>query len=94
MSRHIWDGHDYLEKVYDRWLDDGGFSVAELKGEIIGCVKLTRLPDKVLCLRVYVSIPAIRAMASAPDSTNMSSILPMRCVSKILLSDINFAPIT
>lgn len=48
MSRRIWDGHDYLAKVYDRWVADGGFIVAELGGEIIGCVKLTHLPDHVL----------------------------------------------
>ncbi len=62
MSRHIWDGHDYLEKVYDRWLDDGGFIVAELKGEIIGCVKLTRLPDKVLWFEGLRVHPRYRGM--------------------------------
>lgn len=48
MSRTIWDGHDYLLQVLDRWLFEPWFLVCEYHGRVIACLKLTLLPDKVL----------------------------------------------
>jgi len=41
----IWEGWDYLPRVYDRWLEDprGAFLVAELDGRPVGTDKITVL---------------------------------------------------
>jgi len=41
----IWEGWDYLPRVYDRWLEDprGAFLVAELNGRPVGTDKITVL---------------------------------------------------
>lgn len=41
----IWEGWDYLPRVYDRWLEDprGAFLVAELAGRPVGTDKITVL---------------------------------------------------
>ncbi|HXI96083.1 MAG TPA: GNAT family N-acetyltransferase, partial [Candidatus Acidoferrum sp.] len=38
ISRDIWDGHDYLPRVFDDWLTDAGatFQAAELDGVVVG----------------------------------------------------------
>ncbi|HXJ49351.1 MAG TPA: GNAT family N-acetyltransferase [Candidatus Acidoferrum sp.] len=38
ISRNIWDGHDYLPRVFDDWLADAGatFQAAELDGVVVG----------------------------------------------------------
>ncbi|MCR4426773.1 MAG: GNAT family N-acetyltransferase [Firmicutes bacterium] len=43
ISSHIWDGHDYIPNVVDRWVadDTGAFLVAELDGHVRGYGKLT-----------------------------------------------------
>jgi GNAT superfamily N-acetyltransferase len=48
ISRHIWDGHDYLPKIVDSWIAEPWFYVCEYHGKIIACLKLSRFPDKVL----------------------------------------------
>jgi len=47
ISRLTWGGEDYLVRVFDEWLSDGGFYVLELEGKVIGTAKLTLLPGKV-----------------------------------------------
>ena len=44
LTRTIWDGHDYVPHVWPEWLADpfGHLAVAELDGQVIGLVKLTR----------------------------------------------------
>jgi hypothetical protein len=41
----IWEGHDYLPRVWDQWLEDpfGAFLVAELDGQPVGTDKITVL---------------------------------------------------
>ncbi|WP_457742597.1 GNAT family N-acetyltransferase [Thermococcus sp.] len=47
IARLTWDGEDYLAKVFDDWLKDGGFYVLELEGKVISTAKMTLLPEKV-----------------------------------------------
>lgn len=44
LTRTIWDGHDYVPQVWPEWLADphGHLAVAELAGQVVGLVKLTR----------------------------------------------------
>ncbi len=44
LCSHIWEGHDYIPRVWDEWLADpeGLLGVAELKGRIAGVFKLTK----------------------------------------------------
>jgi predicted PurR-regulated permease PerM/N-acetylglutamate synthase-like GNAT family acetyltransferase len=43
----IWEGDDYVPKVWDDWLADpyGELVVAELEGRVVGIAKLSRLAD-------------------------------------------------
>ncbi len=50
ISRTTWEGHDYLEKVSEKWLNQQGFFVGELNNKVIACGKLTKLPGKVAWL--------------------------------------------
>ena len=38
ISRDIWEGHDYIPRVFDDWLADAGasFQAAELDGVVVG----------------------------------------------------------
>ncbi|ASA77949.1 GNAT family N-acetyltransferase [Thermococcus sp. 5-4] len=47
IARLTWGGEDYLARVFDEWLKDGGFYVLELDGKVIGTAKMTLLPGKV-----------------------------------------------
>ena len=42
ISRDIWDGHDYLPRVFDDWLANAGaaFQAAELDGVVVGVQRL------------------------------------------------------
>ena len=48
LSSHIWDGGDYLPKVWQDWLkdDEGMLGVAELGGRVVGTFKLTKFTDE------------------------------------------------
>lgn len=50
ISRCTWEGHDYLERVADRWLADPGFIVGELDGRVVACGRIARLPGDVAWL--------------------------------------------
>ena len=45
FSAQIWEGHDYLPRVWDQWLadDSGAFLVAELDGQPVGTDKISVL---------------------------------------------------
>jgi GNAT superfamily N-acetyltransferase len=45
LTAEIWEGHDYLPRVWDEWLLDatGRLVVAEVKGRLVGLGKLTFL---------------------------------------------------
>ena len=38
LTRDIWDGHDYIPRVFDEWITDAGaaFQAAELDGVVVG----------------------------------------------------------
>lgn len=42
ISRDVWDGHDYIPRVFDDWLGDAGaaFQAAELEGVVVGLQRL------------------------------------------------------
>ena len=42
ISRDIWDGHDYLPRVFAEWLADAGaaFQAAELEGVVVGVQRM------------------------------------------------------
>jgi GNAT superfamily N-acetyltransferase len=42
MTRDVWEGRDYLPKVFDRWISDAGasFQAAELDGVVVGVQRL------------------------------------------------------
>lgn len=49
LSKQIWED-DYIYRVFDSWLEDGGFYVGELNGKVIGTAKLTMLPGNIAWL--------------------------------------------
>jgi GNAT superfamily N-acetyltransferase len=50
LAKQIWEGDDYLGRVAKHWIEDGGF-LGMYEGEkLIGCVKISRLPDRVIWL--------------------------------------------
>jgi GNAT superfamily N-acetyltransferase len=42
ISRDVWDGHDYLPRVFEDWLADAGatFQAAELDGVVVGVQRI------------------------------------------------------
>ena len=42
ISRDVWDGHDYIPRVFDDWVADAGstFQAAELEGTVVGLHRL------------------------------------------------------
>lgn len=48
ISKRIWEGHDYLPKIVDRWIDEPWFFVCEYEGKVIACLKLSQFPDQVI----------------------------------------------
>jgi len=42
MTRDIWEGRDYLPRVFDRWVGDAGaaFQAAEVDGQVVGLQRL------------------------------------------------------
>jgi len=42
LTRDIWDGHDYLPRVFDEWVGEGGaaFQAAESEGVVVGLQRL------------------------------------------------------
>jgi GNAT superfamily N-acetyltransferase len=48
LTRDIWEGHDYVPLVWDKWLADpqGQLTVAVLGSRVIGLIKLTLLSEQ------------------------------------------------
>ncbi len=48
LCSHIWEGGDYIPKVWDEWLidPDGLLGVAEIGGRVAGIFKLTKFDDE------------------------------------------------
>ena len=42
ITRDVWDGRDYIPRVFDRWVSDAGaeFQAAEVDGEVVGVQRL------------------------------------------------------
>ena len=42
ICRDVWDGHDYIPRVFDAWMADAGstFHAAELEGTVVGLQRL------------------------------------------------------
>ena len=50
MSSGIWDGNDYIPKVFDEWVKEEGFYKAVFGDKIIGVCRYSRQPGGVLWL--------------------------------------------
>ncbi|MGM0509976.1 MAG: GNAT family N-acetyltransferase [Thermoplasmatota archaeon] len=50
LTKGIWEGHDYVPKVFDKWVEEGGFYKGILDGKIIAIDKYTWLEDGVIWL--------------------------------------------
>ena len=50
ISAGVWDGHDYLPRVFDRWVGDPGawFQAGELGGEVVGVQRLRPIAREVV----------------------------------------------
>lgn len=48
ISKRIWDGHDYLPQIVDRWIAEPWFFVCEFEAKVIACLKLSEMPDNVI----------------------------------------------
>ncbi len=48
IAKTIWDGHDYLPLVADKWIREGGFFVAEHDNKLVGCTKISLFPGNVM----------------------------------------------
>jgi ribosomal protein S18 acetylase RimI-like enzyme len=48
IAAHIWEGHDYVPEVWDKWLADpeGEFAVVTVDGRVAGLAKLTQLSER------------------------------------------------
>ncbi len=46
----IWEGHDYIPKVFEDWVEDGGFYKGVSDGKIIALDKYTKLENQVIWL--------------------------------------------
>ena len=42
ITRTVWEGHDYIPRVFDRWISDAGaaFEAAEVDGVVVGVQRL------------------------------------------------------
>lgn len=42
MTKEVWEGHDYIPRVFDRWVSDAGaaFEAAEVDGIVVGVQRL------------------------------------------------------
>ncbi len=50
LCKNIWEGNDYLPKVFDRWVRDGGFYKGVINNKIIALDKYTRFENDVIWL--------------------------------------------
>ena len=50
ISADVWDGHDYIPRVFDEWVSDPGawFQAAELDGELVGVQRLRPIAPSVI----------------------------------------------
>ena len=42
ITKDVWEGHDYIPRVFDRWVSDAGaeFQAAEVAGEVVAVQRL------------------------------------------------------
>ena len=50
ITADVWDGHDYLGRVFDDWVSDPGawFQAAEVEGEVVGVQRLRPIAADVI----------------------------------------------
>ena len=48
IATRVWEGHDYLPAVFDRWVDQPGtyFGGLELDGQLVGCGRVQRFDSR------------------------------------------------
>ncbi len=50
LCKKIWEGHDYIPKVFDEWIEDNGFYKGIAEGRIVAVDKYTRIERDVIWL--------------------------------------------
>ncbi|MBN1151491.1 GNAT family N-acetyltransferase [candidate division WOR-3 bacterium] len=50
ISENTWEGHDFLDEIFDEWLKDGNLWVLETQNKVIGTVKISFYPCQTLWL--------------------------------------------
>ena len=67
LCSHIWDGGDYIPRVWAEWLADpeGLLGVAELAGRVVGVFKLTKFQEKEWYLEGLRVHPDVQGMGIA-----------------------------
>jgi predicted PurR-regulated permease PerM/GNAT superfamily N-acetyltransferase len=67
VCSHIWDGTDYIPKVWDEWVADpvGEFTVLDLDGQVVALSKLTHIADGEWWLEGLRVDPAYRRLGIA-----------------------------
>jgi len=53
LCRGIWDGHDYIPYVFDKWVEEGGFYCGRLNGRIVALDKYTWQENGILWLEGF-----------------------------------------
>ena len=50
ITADVWEGHDYIDRVFDDWVTDPGawFQAAEVEGELVGVQRLRPIAPKVV----------------------------------------------
>jgi GNAT superfamily N-acetyltransferase len=50
ITADVWDGHDYISRVFDDWVGDPGawFQAAELEGELVGVQRLRPISAEIV----------------------------------------------
>jgi GNAT superfamily N-acetyltransferase len=50
ITADVWEGHDYIARVFDDWVSDPGawFQAAEVEGELVGVQRLRPIAPKVV----------------------------------------------
>ena len=48
IATRVWEGHDYLPAVFDRWVEEPGsyFGGLELDGRLVGCGRVQRFDER------------------------------------------------
>lgn len=94
ISRQIWEGHDYVQHFFDRWIRAGGLVVGETRGRVIGFGKITDLAPGELWLEGLRVDPRVggRGLGRELSRRILYAALDRRpCSLRLATADVNHA---